>query len=218
MRINKFVASASGMSRRAADAAISKGRIQVNGQAPHMGQDITDSDRVTLDGRALQTPTDSITIMLYKPVGYVVSRDGQGSRTIYDLLPVEYQQLKPIGRLDKDSSGLLLLTNDCSLANELTHPSHRKEKVYQVELNKPLTEVNREQIEHGIRVEDYTSRLALKPLGNNRWQVNMFEGKNRQIRKTFFALGYIVTKLHRTQFGDYQLGKLKSAEKLLLNS
>jgi len=208
MRINKFVASASGLSRRAADTAILDGRVLVNGQTPVMGQTIATNDAVSLDGRPLTTPQKPITIMLNKPIGYVASRDGQGSHTVYDLLPNDYHALKPIGRLDKDSSGLLLLTNDGELAHQLTHPSFGKQKIYEAGLDKPLSDSDRQQIEHGVRVEDYTSRLRLSPLSGGNWQVTMSEGKNRQIRRTFAALDYTVIKLHRTHFGEYSLGRL----------
>lgn len=208
MRINKLVAAASGLSRRAADVAISDGRVLVNGQTPVIGQTIAISDSVTLDGHQLSTPPEPITIMLNKPVGYVASRDGQGSRTVYDLLPAEYHSLKPVGRLDKDSSGLLLLTNDGELANQLTHPSFGKQKVYEASLDKPLLDGDRQQLERGVRVEDYTSRLRLSPLRDGNWQVTMSEGKNRQIRRTFAALNYTVTRLHRTDFGEYRLDAL----------
>lgn len=208
MRINKFVASASGMSRRAADAAISEGRIMVNGSLPQLGQAVGPKDIVLLDGKQLSQPAAPLTIMLNKPVGYVASRDGQGSKTVYDLLPSEYHNLKPVGRLDKDSSGLLLLTDDGAMANRLTHPSFGKEKTYLATLDKPLSDEHRERIEFGVRVEDYTSRLRLQHLGGNNYEVKMSEGKNRQIRRTFAALGYTVTKLHRTNFGEYALDNL----------
>ena len=210
MRINKFVAAASGLSRRAADTAITEGRVLINNHLPQLGQTVSDHDLVCLDGRTLSQPEQPQTIMLNKPVGYVASRDGQGSKTVYDLLAPEYSVLKPIGRLDKDSSGLLLLTNDGDLANRLTHPSYKKPKRYEVRLDKPLSESARSQIARGVRVEDYTSRLQLEPLTDGRWLVKMTEGKNRQIRKTFFAAGYTVRALHRTEFGDYQLGDLPS--------
>lgn len=208
MRINKFVASASGLSRRAADSAIAAGRVLVNGSLPKLGQAIIARDIVTLDGKQLSEPQRPITIMLNKPVGYVASRDGQGSKTVYNLLPIEYHSLKPVGRLDKDSSGLLLMTNDGSMAHKLTHPSFGKQKLYLATLDKPLSEADRSELEYGVRVEDYTSRLILSPLSGNDWQVTMSEGRNRQIRRTFSALNYTVTKLHRTNFGDYSLGNL----------
>lgn len=210
MRINKFVAGSSSLSRRAADVAIIEGRIKINGQLPIVGQTVESGDVVSLDGQALSWPKQAQTIMLNKPEGYVTSRNGQGSRTIYDLLPKAYHQLIPIGRLDKDSSGLLLLTNDGAMANQLTHPSFGKLKVYEVELDQELSDIDHKQIEHGIRVEDYTSRLQLEPLGNKRWKVTMSEGRNRQIRKTFARLDYEVIKLHRTKFGEYQLDQLET--------
>src|SRR4051812_22727125 len=109
MRINKYIAQATGLSRRAADTAIAVGRVLVNQQLPSVGYDVRPDDSVTLDGIAITPAVNTITIILNKPTGYVVSREGQGSKTIYDLLPPEYHTLKPVGRLDKDSSGLLLL-------------------------------------------------------------------------------------------------------------
>lgn len=213
MRINKFVASSSDLSRRAADAAIASGRVLVNGKTPEPGQNVTDHDTVTLDGHAITPPVNSITIMLNKPPAYVVSRDGQGAKTVYDLLPTEYQQLNPIGRLDKYSSGLLLLTNDGQLAQTLTHPSHQKAKVYQILLDKPLQPLHRQMIsDHGLQLEDGTSKLQLerqKEGDDIAWIVTMHQGRNRQIRRTFEALGYRVTHLHRTHFGAYSLGSLK---------
>jgi 23S rRNA pseudouridine2605 synthase len=212
MRINKYIALASGMSRRAADAAIAEGRVLVNGEVPAVGYDTRDDDRVTLDGSAITPDVKPVTIILHKPAGYVVSRNGQGSRTIYDLLPAKYHTLKPVGRLDKDSSGLLLLTNDGHLANELTHPRYTKTKIYEVELDKPLQPLHQQMVnDHGIELEDGNSRLQLEKLDNAKnWKVTMQEGRNRQIRRTFAALGYTVTKLHRTHFGSYQLEGLEA--------
>jgi 23S rRNA pseudouridine2605 synthase len=216
MRINKFVALASGLSRRAADAAIADGRVQVNGQPPHPGQDVTHHDTVTLEGRQLTAPTQFKTIILNKPADFVVSREGQGAQTIYSLLPPAVHNLKPVGRLDKDSSGLLLLTNDGQLAQTLTHPSHHKEKTYEITLSKPLQPLHRQMIsDYGIQLEDGPSKLELERLqdGNDTaWRVRMHEGRNRQIRRTFEALGYDVTRLHRTIFGTYMLGQLPLGE------
>jgi len=209
MRINKYVASSTGMSRRAADTAIAEGRVLVNGVTPSSGHDVKDTERITLDNRTITPPAKTTTIMMNKPAGYVVSRRGQGSLTIYSLLPLTYHKLKPVGRLDKDSSGLLLLTNDGDLANELTHPSKKKIKVYEISLNLPLQPLHRQMIsDHGVLLEDGNSRLQLerREEGNDKdWKITMHEGRNRQIRRTFGSLGYDVVKLHRTQFGDYHL-------------
>lgn len=215
MRINRFLAAATGLSRRAADAAVANGDVVVNGQSASIGQDINERDVVAYKGKTLRLAdtADKVTIVLHKPVGYVSSRNGQGSRTIYELLPMELHQLKPVGRLDKDSSGLLLLTNDGELAQQLTHPSFQKMKRYEVKLDKPLQPLHRQMIsDHGVHLEDGPSKLALERLVDNDdtvWQVTMREGRNRQIRRTFAALGYTVIKLHRTSFGPYALEALR---------
>jgi 23S rRNA pseudouridine2605 synthase len=211
MRINKYIALATPLSRRDADRAIQAGRVTVNGQIPETGQEVTDADVVTLDNKPI-TPAVKTTILFNKPVGYVCSRDGQGNQTIYELLPPEYQRLQSVGRLDKNSSGLLLLTNDGELANELTHPSREKRKVYEVVLGKALEPLHRQMIQdHGIQLDDGVSKfeLARREDGDDRdWQIIMHEGRNRQIRRTFQALGYEVLRLHRTTFGPYEINDL----------
>lgn len=215
MRINQFVASSSGLSRRAADRAINDGRVLINGHSARLGDTVSTSDTVTLDNRTITPAVKRVVIMLDKPVGYVCSRDGQGSSTVYELLPAHYHSLKIVGRLDKDSSGLLLLTNDGSLANQLTHPRYGKTKVYEVSLDKPLQPIHHQMInDHGIDLEDGLSRLQLQKLDEKGqdWQVTMREGRNRQIRRTFEALGYEVKKLNRTVFGEYRLSQLKGKD------
>lgn len=217
MRINRYIALSTGVGRRAADKLVAAGRVKINGVSANAGTDVTPKDKVTIDGVLVSTPIKTQTIMLNKPTGYVCSRDGQGSKTIYDLLPENLHNLKPVGRLDKDSSGLLLLTNDGELANKLTHPSFEKEKVYEVVLNKPLTGSDQQKIEQGVTVEAYVSRLQLQKLAtdkhlvpNSYFLVILTEGKNRQIRRTFSALGYNVNRLHRLQTGTYRLKHLTS--------
>jgi pseudouridine synthase len=205
MRINKFIAAATGLSRRAADEAMASGRVRVNGLPPKTGQNINGTDSVLLDGQQLKLLAPQ-TILLHKPIGYVVSRDGQGSRTVYELLPSALHHLKPVGRLDKNSSGLLLLTSDGELAQRLTHPRYQKTKTYEIQLDKPLVTPDQQRIERGVQLEDGLSRLKLNNIGDDtHWRVQMHEGRNRQIRRTFAALGYEITTLHRTTFGDYHL-------------
>ncbi len=222
MRINKYVALATGMGRRAADHVIDEGRVLVNGESPSLGQNVTEDDVVTLDGATISAAVETMTILLNKPVGYVCSRDGQGSKTIYELLPPKLHNLKPVGRLDKDSSGLLLMTNDGNLAHELTHPSRQKIKTYEVTLDKPLQPLHRQMIsDHGVTLDDGPSRLELERQqdgDDSRWSVRMHEGRNRQIRRTFASLGYTVTQLHRTHFGLYRLDDLSPGKYSLLDS
>lgn len=213
MRLNQFLAKYTGLSRRGADKAVAEGRVEVNGVLARIGDIVVPTDVVTLDGQRINTAANTITIIFHKPTGYVCSRNGQGSKTIYDVLPKEYRHLNPVGRLDKESSGLLLLTNDGELANQLTHPRYGKIKKYQISLNRPLEPLHQQFINNqGIILEDGISRLSLERMDDSRknWQVIMSEGRNRQIRRTFAALGYKVQKLHRTDFGPYTLGDLLS--------
>jgi pseudouridine synthase len=211
MRVNKFIASSTKLSRRAVDQAINSHRVMVNNQPALIGQEVTVADVVTLDNQVISQTSDHITIMLNKPVGYVVSRDGQGSKSIYDLLPLEYVKLKPVGRLDKDSSGLLLLTSDGQLAYELTHPKFSKEKVYEVRLDSALRSEDRIKLEAGVKLSDGLSKLSLEGEGKL-WTVRLSEGRNRQIRRSFAAVSYKVVGLHRTKLGSYKLDNLASGQ------
>lgn len=216
MRLNKFIAHATGMARREADEAISNRRISVNGKVANIGQDVDgQSDIIKLDDKQITLPATTTVIMLNKPIGYVCSRNAQAkdAKTVYELLPSDLRQLKTIGRLDKDSSGLILLTDDGDMAHKLTHPSFAKTKEYIVELDHPLAPLHQQMIaDFGINLADGPSKLLLERLDDERtkFRVIMHEGRNRQIRRTFAALGYQVVSLHRISFGPYQLGDLKS--------
>ena len=215
-RLNKFVALSLGVSRRKADELIEKGKIIVDGQPARLGQQISEVNHVSYNGNSLKTQ-DKKLIALNKPVGYLCSRASQGGvPTIYELLPKGLHRLKPVGRLDKDSSGLILLTNDGDFAHQMTHPSFYKMKRYLVTLDQPLQPLHRQMInDFGVQLPDGPSRLTLERQhdgDDRRWIVQMSEGRNRQIRRTFAALGYTVAKLHRTDFGSYSLGGMKRGE------
>jgi 23S rRNA pseudouridine2605 synthase len=215
MRLNKYIAQSTGISRRAADSAIEAGRVTINGKTAGTGQQVAETDSITLDSRPVVPLEQTVTIMINKPPGYVVSRDGQGSKIIYELMPIKYRSLKPVGRLDKDSSGLLLLTNDGELTQQLTHPSHQKTKIYEIKLLKPLQPLHQQMISDiGIQLDDGPSKLHLEKLNNEAtaWRVVMREGRNRQIRRTFESVGYTVVGLHRTHFGPYELTGLPVGE------
>lgn len=214
MRLNKFLAEKTGISRRRADDLIASGKILVNGKPAILGARVEENDKVLVNGQEVEVKSPKyIYLMLNKPVGYVSSRRSQGdAKTLYSLLPEQYQNLKTVGRLDKDSSGLILLTNDGDFAFSHTHPKFYKVKTYQVTLDNPLEPLHQQEIsDFGIKLEDGPSKLTLTKLSDDRksWQVEMSEGRNRQIRRTFAALGYKVTKLHRISFGNYQLDDLK---------
>lgn len=215
-RLNKFLALALGISRRAADELIEQGKVQINATQATIGQRVAPTDDVAVNGKHLSAKEHRL-ILLHKPTGYLCSRASQGGvPTIYALLPSELHHLKPVGRLDKDSSGLILLTNDGDLAHHMTHPSFYKVKRYLVTLNSPLQPLHRQMInDFGVQLPDGSSQLTLDrqhDSDDRRWIVQMSEGRNRQIRRTFAALGYTVTKLHRTDFGNYALGDINRGQ------
>lgn len=216
MRVNKFLATNTALSRRQADEAIAAGRVRINGELAVIGSTADDASEITLDNTIVSATTPTV-VLFNKPRGYVCSRKQQGSSpTIYDILPEKYRSLKTAGRLDADSSGLIILTNDGDLAHSLMHPSHHKQKVYLVTLDRDLEPLHQQMIaDFGIDLDDGHSKLGLMRLNDSsrrEWQVTMSEGRNRQIRRTFAALGYTVTKLHRTQFGAYSLGDIKPGQ------
>lgn len=216
-RINKLIAHATGLSRREVDNAISAGRVTINGAPAAMGAQVSKFDDVRLDNKPVGAQTAYTYLLLHKPVGYVCSRRPQGDYpTIYELLEPRYRSLKPVGRLDRDSSGLLLLTDDGDFAHRMTHPKFQKRKIYEVELDQELAPLHQQMInDHGINLEDGQSQLTLERLSDDNrtaWRVQMSEGRNRQIRRTFASLGYTVTRLHRTAFGPYSIESLASGK------
>ena len=215
-RLNKYIATNFGVSRREADLLIQQGKVMINGTKAEIGQRVEDGDKVTISGKNV-AEQKLIYLALNKPVGYVCSRKRQGDTpTIFELLPEKYQSLKNVGRLDRDSSGLILLTNDGDFAFQMTHPKFVKAKVYEVEIDRELEPLHQQMIsDFGVDLPDGRSQLGLARLSDNnrrQWQVTMSEGRNRQIRRTFDALGYKVVALHRIKFGDYELSGLPEGE------
>ena len=216
IRLNKFIALCLGISRRSADELIKRGKVFVNGEPGILGQHIKVDDKVTYQSKELSIQSKKL-ILFHKPTGYLCSRASQGGvPTIYKLLPKNLHHLKPVGRLDKDSSGLILLTNDGDFAHQMTHPSFHKMKRYLVTLDQPLQPLHRQMInDFGVQLPDGPSQLTLERQhdgDDHHWIVQMSEGRNRQIRRTFDALGYTVKKLHRTDFGKYSIGEIKRGE------
>lgn len=221
IRLNKMLADQLQVSRREADEYIDAGRISVNDMPARLGVRVDrETDKVAIDGKAISNvPSELIYLALHKPIGYICSRRRQGDTpTIYELLPKEYHALNPVGRLDKDTSGLLLLTNDGDFAHSMTHPSFKKNKVYYATLDVKLEPLHQQMIsDRGVLLDDGNSHLRLSSLADtpeqgayppNSYRVEMSEGRNRQIRRTFNALGYKVINLHRTTFGHYSLSDL----------
>jgi pseudouridine synthase len=209
MRINQFIASASGLSRRASDTAIADGRASLNGQPATLGQTVETGDTVTLDGQILALRPAHTYILLNKPAGYVSSRVRQGSDpTLYDLLPAKFFSLRIAGRLDRDSSGLVVLSDDGQFIQDLTHPSNDKTKYYELTLSHPLTPADRTKLAGGVTLKDGPSHVTLVVEKGTKLGVTLSEGRNRQLRRTFGALGYRIEKLHRTRMGNFLLGEL----------
>ena len=234
LRLNKFLAERLGVSRREADGLIAAGKVTVDGEKAVIGNKIDSKSKICYNNKIVPFDTKFIYLAFNKPVGYVCSRHAQGpAPTIYEILPKKYHKLKTVGRLDKDSSGLILLTNDGDFAYQMTHPKFRKEKIYEVELDKPLEPLHQQMIsDFGVMLDDGPSKFkVITSTGGRAWgpptersdvgknartgpvertcfTVILTEGRNRQIRRTFAALGYKVVKLHRTQFGKYELGNL----------
>jgi 23S rRNA pseudouridine2605 synthase len=217
VRLNKYLSTNFGISRREADELISAGKVLVNKKPAELGARVGDNDEVSIAGKNIKKE-ELRYFALNKPTGYVCSKKRQGDTpTIYELLPKELQNLKNVGRLDKDSSGILLLTNDGDFAFEMTHPKFHKTKVYEVEIDRDLAPLHQQMIsDFGVTLTDGKSQLRLEKLDTDdkrkKWRVTMSEGRNRQIRRTFDALGYKVVKLHRVSFGIYSLSGLKPGE------
>lgn len=216
VRLNKLLAESLGVSRREADDLIASGKVSVDGKVARLGQRVDFSEKVCYNGSVVSFLTAHTYLAMNKPAGYVCSRKRQGEvPTIYELLPEKYHDLKTVGRLDKDSSGLILLTNDGDFAFQMTHPKFVKTKVYKVELDRVLEPLHQQMIaDFGVDLPDGKSKLGLERLddGRKNWRVEMHEGRNRQIRRTFGVLGYTVTGLRRLSFGKYELSGLPEGE------
>lgn len=222
LRLNKYLALNLGISRREADNLIQQGSVTINGAKATLGARFSEGNEIIVDGKILKNDTAYQYLAFNKPVGYVCSRKQQGDNpTIYELIPAEYHHLKPVGRLDRDSSGLILLSNDGNFAFTMTHPKFTKTKIYNVRLESDLAPIHQQMIsDHGIDLEDGNSSLQLERMSETdrkSWIITMKEGRNRQIRRTFGALGYTVLKLHRTNFGNYALGDIKPGEFKVVN-
>lgn len=217
MRLNRYIALGTGLSRRQADDAITEGRVKVGNAVASLGVQTAENDIITLDGEPVTLPSELSYLILHKPTGYVTSRAQQGkASTIYALLPEEFHRLKPVGRLDRETSGILLLTDDGELAFELSHPSQNKTKCYEVVLDKSMAEADTEKLRLGIELEDGLSTFDTVDGKGKNWTITLHEGRNRQIRRTFSALGYEVKRLHRKSFGNLTLNELSVGEYKLI--
>lgn len=209
-------------SRRAMADAVMRGRVAVNGQAVESLKHPvdTDKDTVAIDGRAVElSPSQLIYIMLNKPAGVVTSvGDRQGRQTVVDILPQRYRDmhLHPVGRLDRDTTGLLLLTNDGAFTHRIAHPQFEREKEYLARTGSRLPAEEIRSLEQGVELRDGTTHRAavgeVEGAPPFTYSVVIREGKKRQVRRMFAALGYRVVSLHRTRIGSLRLGALAEGE------
>jgi 23S rRNA pseudouridine2605 synthase len=211
MRLGKFVATAGIASRRASEELIRAGRVKVNDHPVlDPARDVSDADEVTVDGRPVRQPTQRAVYAVNKPIGVVsTARDTHGRPTVVSLVPEEVR-LYPVGRLDIDSSGLILLTNDGALAHQLTHPRFEVVKTYVVEVARaPVGDRALRALRTGVRLTDgLTAPAGVRRLAADRLQVTLHEGRNRQVRRMCAAVGHPVRALERVGFGPLRLGRL----------
>jgi len=221
-RLNKYIASTGLTSRRKADELISEGKVAVNGKIiTELGFYVREKDKVTVDGKAIH-PLKLEYYRFYKPAGYVTTLDDEkGRKTIYDVLPPELKHLKPVGRLDKDSTGLIIMTNDGELINQMTHPSIKVPKIYIVTINGKFSEENAREMAEGIEIitdtnEKKVAYAQTQPIEitnkKSLIQVVLYQGINRQIRKMFAKLGFEVKVLKRVQHATITLEGLKKGQ------
>jgi len=204
MRLNRFLAAAGLGSRRSCEDLIASGAVVINGsRVEKMATLVAPDDDVRVHGRIIRVARP-VYLLFHKPVGFVVTRsDERGRRTIYDLLPPEFRTLGHVGRLDKESEGLLLLTNDGDLSQKLTHPSHEIEKEYEVALDKAFDPAHASKMLRGMFIIGGRARFErLHILGSNRLRVVLCQGIKRQIRLMFYDMGYEVERLKRTRIGE----------------
>lgn len=217
-RLNKYIASTGYCSRRNADELIEAGKVRVNDiVVKELGYSISTKDRVYIDNKLIKPQTLTY-IRYYKPAGYITTMDDEkGRKTIYDILPEEIRNLKPVGRLDKDSTGLLIMTNDGNFINELAHPSIKIPKVYRVCAQGKMNQEHLRKMAKGFEIEPgkiaYADASIVEFEGKNTvLEITLYQGLNRQIRKMLDILGHPVISLKRISHGPIDLLGLKKGQ------
>lgn len=211
IRLQKYLSESGVCSRRKAEEYILEGRVRINGRiVKELGTKVSKKDKVTFDNNIIEPVSEKKCIMLNKPSGYVTTTsDEKNRRCVMDLIH-EKERYYPIGRLDNKTSGLLLLTNDGELANNIIHPSKKISKTYTAYLNKPIDDEDVLKLSNGVDIGDYITKPAKLKILDSEYmivEIKISEGKNRQIRRMFEVCGYDVKKLHRTQIGNLRLKK-----------
>jgi len=220
MRLAKYLAHAGIASRRTAEQLIATGRVTVDGQTvTDPARDVDEHSAITFDGRALAGAEPRVVYALNKPLGVLsTASDTHGRPTVVDLIPAHGLRLYPVGRLDIDSGGLILLTNDGELANHLTHPRFEVPKTYRATLARaPISAAALKQLREGLQLEDgITAPAKARRLASDVIELTIHEGRNRQVRRMCQAVGHPVLALQRTAFGPLHLGDLATGAHRLL--
>jgi 23S rRNA pseudouridine2605 synthase len=220
MRIQKYIADCGICSRRKAEELILAGRVSIDKNIAKLGDNYQENSNIFIDGKLIKNNIDSIVIMINKPIGIICSaKDQFGRKIILDLLPKKLRdkRLYPIGRLDYNTQGLILLTNDGDIAYKLTHPSNNIKKTYIVKTNKKITQKEIDAFKNGILIDGYKTKPAKLQISNDKSIVILNEGRNRQIRKMFEKLGHKVIELKRISIGNLELGNLEAGKYKILN-
>ena len=219
MRINKFLAECGVASRRNCDQLIKDGLVTINGKVATLGTDVDElHDSVSVDGKKINAIKKYSYYMMNKPKGYVCTvKDDKDRKTVMDLLPPSVGRVFPVGRLDYDSEGLLLFTNDGDLSNRLMHPSSEIPKTYMVKLEGTMTEKNIEKLKRGVVIDGVkTKKCNIKIIDETKtftkFHVTVTEGRNREIRKMFLTVGKEVKFLKRIKIGDLGMGSLNRGD------
>lgn len=218
IRLNKYIASSGLCSRREADTLIESGKVTINGETAVQGSKVMDGDIVLVNGRKVIPDDDMVYIAFNKPLGVTCTTDKRDPSNIIDYIGFD-ERIFPVGRLDKNSSGLILLTNDGSIVNKLLRAENSHEKEYLVTVNRPYDKNFLRSMESGVPVlGQLTLPCKLKPAGDKSFKIILHQGLNRQIRRMCEYLGYKVTRLKRIRFMNIELGGLETGKWRYLTS